>query len=233
MTDPIRFSRQQARHDHADRWDRGTNYNDRHLADVEIESDAANRFVVRFPDSDDAHVVHLAADEGEWVGKCTCGDFEYRQTVCKHMWAVLADPSTAVLDRAATQPDRRAIADGGAVATAAPANGKAPSFGSDVERWMADRYPIEPEDAKYYDARLATDTGLAQAGAPVQIKTTRIRVRNGYDQHGNQKYTRGRLTFWREELLHNIQDGGLYLVGVYRPDRNPRANDFVTNLFCI
>lgn len=229
MPEAIRFTRAEARYEHADRYDRGSRYNRRHLADVDVETDRTNRFVVRFPDSDDGHVVDLEADDGAFVGTCTCGDFEYRNTVCKHMWAVLADPSAAVIDvgddRSPTRP--KAIADGGAVATTS-SNGRAPSYGELVEEWMADHYPIALEDAKYYDARLATDTGLASEGAPVQIKGTQIRVRNGRDRNGNQEYAKGRLTFWREELLHNLQDGGLYLVGVYHPDRNPRAEDFVT-----
>ncbi|MDZ7850055.1 MAG: hypothetical protein U5K70_04315 [Halodesulfurarchaeum sp.] len=82
--------------------------------------------------------------------------------------------------------------------------------------------------AKYDDARLTTDTGLAREGAPVQIKGSQERVRNGYDRNGNQEYTTGRLTAWRNELLELLADGGVYLIGLYHPDRDPRSEDFVT-----
>ena len=230
----IRFTRQEARYEHADRYDRGSRYNEQHLLDVEIETQATNRFVVRFPDSDEGHVVDLVASPSGYAGECTCADHEYRETVCKHMWAVFANDAAPVVDKTDDRiPDRpRAIADGGAVTATSTSstrpNGQAPTMGELVEEWMEDRFPIRLVDSKYYDARLTTDTGLAREGAPVQIKGTQERVKNGYDRNGNQKYTSGRLTAWRNELLELLADGGVYLIGLYHPDRDPKSEDFVT-----
>lgn len=229
MSETTRFSRAEARFRYAERYDRGTRYNDRHLQDVSIESRETNRFVVHFPDSDEGHVVDLAADEGDYVGSCTCGDFEYRETICKHMWAVFADPTSAVIDLSATTSDPRAIADGGAVATPAQ-NGQAPTYGDDVEIAVAERYDLELIDAAFYDARATETTPTLEAGTPIQIKGAQEKIRNGYDRNGNQKYTTGRLTLWREELLHLLMDGGRYVVATYADEHDPDSDEFLTRI---
>lgn len=232
MSDAIRFSRAEARFEYRERYDHGSRYNERHLQAVSIETRQANRFVVHFPESDEAHVVELAADEGEYVGQCSCGDFEYRQTVCKHMWAVLADPHTAVLDRSATtsSDSRRALTDGGAVAATSSTNGKAPTYGDHVEVAVAKRFDLELIDAPFYDARATNETPKLKFGTPVQIKGTQSKIRNGYDANGNQKYTAGRLTFWREELLHLLEDDGRYVVAVYDDDRQAGEKGFLDGI---
>ncbi|UWG46563.1 PD-(DE)xK superfamily endonuclease [Halanaeroarchaeum sp. HSR-CO] len=232
MTDPLRFSRAEARFEHADRYDRGSRYNDRHLADVEIVQDGVNRFAVRFPDSDEGHVVDLEATPEGYQGTCTCPDFEFRSTVCKHMWAVFADPDSPVVDESdgRTPPARRAMTDGGtAVATTSTtSNGRAPSYGDLVEQAVAEYVALELIDAPFYDARATKKTpGPIEPGTPIQIKGAQERIKNGTDRNGNQKYTAGRLTIWREELLHLLMDGGRYVVAVYADDRDPSDPGFI------
>ena len=233
MSEEIRFSRAEARFEYNERYDHGTHYDRSHLQGVSIETRRANRFVVHFPDSEEGHVVDLAADEGEYVGECTCGDFKYRNTVCKHLWAVLADSSTAVLDKSATEtPDDvpRTIADGGAVASPRT-NGAAPTHGDKVEVAIGDRFDLELIDAPFYDARATEDTpGPVDSGTPIQIKGAQEKIRNGYDPNENQKYTAGRLTLWREELLHLLMDGGRYLVATYADEHDPDSDEFLTRI---
>ncbi|MFB6071123.1 MAG: SWIM zinc finger family protein [Halanaeroarchaeum sp.] len=234
MPEAVHFTRAEARYQYSERYYRGSRYNDRHLQDVQIKTQMANRFVVDYFDSDEAHVVDLAADEGKYVGSCTCGDFEYRETVCKHMWAVLADPSTAVLDRSATQPQRPSLrADGGAVATAttSPTNGRAPDYGDRVEAAVCRRLDLHPVDGEAHDARTTEDTpGDLPVGTPIQIKGAQDKIRNGYDDQGNQTYTSGRLTLWSEPLIDLLIDDGRYVVVTYDEDAEPADPGFITRL---
>jgi|GEM_PF-3046424 len=234
-----RFSRSEARYEFDERYERAREQ------DWQVVSMPGFEFAVKFSNASSTHVVTLAADAGEFEGGCTCRDFEYRQTVCKHIWAVLNAPHAAVLDVDAgltpTVPDRdngvqnqsrRPMTDGGVSATHphSQTNGGAPTYGDDVEIAVAERFHLELIDAPFYDARATGDTPKLEAGTPIQIKGTQEKIRNGYDQHGNQQYTSGRLTFWREELLDLLADDGRYIVSVYQEDRDPAASNFLTHI---
>lgn len=240
MTESIRFDRSTARHEYADRVARADEQA------YQVISMPAFEFAVQFDNAENAHVVELVRDGDAYEASCTCKDFEYRSTVCKHMWAVFSSPHAAVLDArgalglsvdptdAMQVGGQQAVPDGGVTArtssTLDPRRGGQPNTGTRVETWMVERFPIEFVDAKMHDARLLKDTELADEGAPVQIAATREQVRNGYDSNNNQKYTEGRIAIYDEELLHMLEAGGVYLVGTYHPNRSAFSDDYVTRL---
>lgn len=236
---PLRFSRADARYEYDERYERAR------AQDRQVVSMPGFEFAVKFDNASNAHVVTLAADEGEFEGGCTCPDFGHRRTVCKHIWAVLNAPHAAVLDADAgltpsvpdydnaTQNDaRRPVTDGGVSARSASSetNGGAPTFGDDVETAIAERFSLQLIDAPFYDARATADTPKLEAGTPIQIKGTQEKIRNGYGPKGNQAYTAGRLTFWREELLELLADDGRYVVTVYDGSKNSDVSGFISHL---